>query len=76
MTARVIEPGGAWARDFNDAGEHLMSPDEKDKCNDCQHFQPKPDEKFCNCTVAKHAGLGYGMQVRADSRTCDAFAPK
>jgi len=53
-----------------------MSSEQKDKCSDCQHFAPKPDGKLFNCTAAKHAGLGYGMQVRADSRSCDAFVPK
>ncbi len=26
-----------------------------------------------NCTGARQAGLGYGMQVRADTRACDRF---
>ncbi len=53
-----------------------MAQEQKDKCGDCQSFSPKPDEKFFNCTSAVHAGLKYGMQVRADSRACEAFAAK
>ena len=53
-----------------------MAEEQKDICGNCQNFKPKPDEKFFNCTEAKHAGLKYGMQVRADSRTCEAFIPK
>jgi hypothetical protein len=67
---------GEGPRRFDNAGEHPMSPEQKDKCSDCRHFAPKPDQKLFNCTAAKHAGLGYGMQVRADSRACDAFVPK
>jgi hypothetical protein len=26
-----------------------------------------------NCIGAKHGGLSYGMQVRADTRACEAF---
>jgi len=74
MTARVTL--GEGQRQFDDAGEHSMSSEQKDKCSDCRHFAPRADEKFFNCTAAKHAGLGYGMQVRADSRSCDAFVPK
>jgi hypothetical protein len=70
----MVPPRGTL--DTEHAGEHLMSPEEKDKCGDCQKFTPKAGEKFFNCTAAKHAGLGYGMQVRADSRICDAFVPK
>ena len=62
--------------DFDDAGEHLMSPEQKDKCGDCRNYTPKADEKLFNCIAAKHSGLGYGMQVRADSRACDAMVPK
>jgi hypothetical protein len=53
-----------------------MAEEQKDICGNCQNFKPKPDEKFSNCTEAKHAGLKYGMQVRADSRACEAFIPK
>ena len=53
-----------------------MSPEQKDKCGDCRNYTPKPDEKLFNCIAAKHSGLGYGMQVRADSRACDAMVPK
>ena len=53
-----------------------MAAGEKDKCGYCTHFNPKPDNKFFNCIEAKHAGLKYGMQVREDSRACEAFKPK
>ncbi len=53
-----------------------MAEEQQDTCGNCQNFKPKPDEKFSNCTEAKHAGLKYGMQVRADSRACEAFMPK
>ena len=45
-------------------------------CGNCRNFKPKKKgEKFFNCTSAKQAGINYGMQVRADTRACDAFAP-
>jgi len=44
-------------------------------CGNCENFKPKKDERFFNCTFAKHAGVSYGMQVRADTRACDAFSP-
>lgn len=44
-------------------------------CGNCQNFKPKKGEKFFNCTSARHAGVKYGMQVRADTRFCDAFLP-
>ena len=44
-------------------------------CGDCKNFQPKKGAKFFNCTSAKQAGIGYGMQVRTDTRACDAFLP-
>ena len=53
-----------------------MVTEVKDKCGDCRNFAPKPDEKFFNCTAAKHSGLRYGMQVRADTRACEALAPR
>ncbi len=53
-----------------------MIQDQKDLCGKCKHFKPKKDEKLFNCTKATHAGLKYGMQVRADSRACEAFVPK
>ena len=43
-------------------------------CGNCSAFSPGEGQKFFNCTVARHAGLGYGMQVRADSRACDRFS--
>lgn len=49
---------------------------ENTKCGDCQNFKVKEGEKSFNCTKAVHAGVKYGMQVRADSRACDAFVPK
>jgi len=53
-----------------------MAQEQQDKCGNCQSFNPKPGEKFFNCTNARHAGLKYGMQVREDSRACEAFVPK
>jgi len=44
-------------------------------CGNCRNFKPKPGGKFFNCTRAEHAGVKYGMQVRADTRSCDAFLP-
>ena len=44
-------------------------------CGNCQNFKPKKGDKFFNCTSARHAGVKYGMQVRADTRSCDAFLP-
>lgn len=44
-------------------------------CGNCGNFKPEPGEKFLNCTGARHAGLSYGMQVRADTRACEAFVP-
>ncbi|MFC1847818.1 hypothetical protein ACFLXV_00700 [Chloroflexota bacterium] len=42
-------------------------------CGNCSNFIPKPGERFVNCTEASHGGLSYGMQVRPDTRACDAF---
>jgi len=53
-----------------------MADESKDKCGYCRSFKPKPDDKFFNCLDAKHGGLKYGMQVRPDSRACEAFTPK
>jgi len=53
-----------------------MSPETKDVCSNCRSFNVKPGQKFFNCTDAKHAGLKYGMQVRPDSRACEAFVRK
>lgn len=44
-------------------------------CGNCGNFKPERGAKFFDCTKAQHAGLKYGMQVRADSRACDAFVP-
>ena len=44
-------------------------------CGNCQNFKPKKGDRFFNCTAARHAGVKYGMQVRADTRSCDAFLP-
>jgi len=44
-------------------------------CGNCVNFRPGSGERFFSCTGAKHAGLSYGMQVRADTRACEAFAP-
>lgn len=53
-----------------------MAERKEDLCGDCRHFNPKPDEKHFNCTNAQHSGVKYGMQVRADSRGCQAFEPR
>ena len=45
-----------------------------DICGNCSSFSPVSGERFFNCARAGHAGLGYGMQVRADTRACDRFA--
>ena len=42
-------------------------------CGNCGNFSPLPGEKFFNCSSSRHAGLSYGMQVRADTRACEAF---
>ena len=44
-------------------------------CGNCANFKPEPGKRFFDCAMARHAGLGYGMQVRADTRSCEAFAP-
>jgi len=44
-------------------------------CGNCAKFRPKPGEKFFNCTKAEQAGVKYGMQVRPDTLSCDAFEP-
>ena len=44
-------------------------------CGNCGSFRPESGQRFFNCTTAGHAGLGYGMQVRADTRACDHFSP-
>jgi len=44
-------------------------------CGNCQNFKPKKGDNSFNCTTVKHAGVKYRMQVRADSRSCDAFLP-
>ena len=44
-------------------------------CGNCANFKPKQDEKFFNCTYAKQAGVSYAMQVRSDTRSCEAFSP-
>jgi len=44
-------------------------------CGNCQNFKPRKGDKFFNCTAASHAGVKYGMQVRPDTRSCDAFLP-
>ena len=46
------------------------------KCGDCQNFKIKEGETHFNCVVAKNAGFQFGMQVRADSRSCDAYVQK
>ncbi len=44
-------------------------------CGNCNNFRPGRGERLFNCTGARHAGLSYGMQVRADTRACEAFLP-
>lgn len=44
-------------------------------CGNCANFKPKQGEKFFNCTYAKQGGVKYAMQVRADTRSCEAFSP-
>lgn len=44
-------------------------------CGNCSNFKPKSGESLFNCTDARHGGLAYGMQVRVDTRACDAFRP-
>lgn len=56
--------------------EVTMTQNQNTMCGDCQNFKPSEEEKFFNCTSAIHAGVKYGMQVRADSRACDAFSQK
>jgi len=43
-------------------------------CGNCANFKPKQGEKFFNCTYAQQAGVKYAMQVRADTRSCEAFS--
>ena len=43
-------------------------------CGNCANFKPAKGDKFFNCTFAKQAGVRYGMQVRADTTSCEAFA--
>lgn len=43
-------------------------------CGNCVSFRPASGDRFYNCTVAGHAGLGYGMQVRVDTQACDHFS--
>ena len=42
-------------------------------CGNCANFKPEKGQRFFNCTYATHAGTSYGMQVRADTASCDAF---
>jgi hypothetical protein len=44
-------------------------------CGNCANFKPNKGDKFFNCTYAKQGGVKYAMQVRADTRSCEAFAP-
>ena len=44
-------------------------------CGNCANFRPNRGDKFFNCTKAVQAGVNYGMQVRPDTRSCDAFEP-
>jgi len=43
-------------------------------CGNCANFKPNKGEKFFNCTYAQQAGVKYAMQVRADTRSCEAFS--
>jgi hypothetical protein len=53
-----------------------MTSQDNAQCGDCKKFKLPQGEKFFNCTKAMHAGVKYGMQVRSDSRACDAYEPK
>ncbi len=44
-------------------------------CGNCGNFKLTPDKRFFDCTIARHAELSYGMQVRPDTSACDAFVP-
>jgi hypothetical protein len=44
-------------------------------CGNCQNFKPRKGDKFFTCNTAKHAGVKYIMQVRSNTRSCDAFLP-
>lgn len=44
-------------------------------CGNCANFKPKQGEKFFNCTYAQQGGVKYAMQVRMDTRSCEAFSP-
>jgi len=44
-------------------------------CGNCSNFKPKQGDKFFNCTYATQGGVKYAMQVRADTRSCEAFSP-
>ena len=53
------------------------------ECKDCKNYAGKegvnparPDMEFFNCTMAKMMGENVGMQVRPDSRACEAFVTK
>jgi len=43
-------------------------------CGNCANFKPNKGDKFFNCTYAKEGGVKYAMQVRADTRSCEAFS--
>lgn len=43
-------------------------------CGNCANFKPKGGDKFFNCTLARQGGIRYGMQVRADTISCEAFS--
>lgn len=45
-------------------------------CGDCTNFKPEPGAKFFNCNFGKHAGVKYGMQVRGDTVSCEAFVSR
>jgi hypothetical protein len=44
-------------------------------CGNCANFKPEKGKRFFNCTYATHGSTSYGMQVRADTASCDAFKP-
>jgi len=51
-----------------------VSSSVRNVCGNCANFKPRQGDKFFNCTFAKQAGVPYAMQVRADTRSCEAFS--
>jgi len=51
-----------------------VSSRDSNVCGNCANFKPRQGDKFFNCTFAKQGGVAYAMQVRADTRSCEAFS--